>query len=202
VSAGNVTLNARFWKSGKGMKPPHDPDPKRVFSPSGIGAGVVLCALLSLLSCLPQATNAQSDPKPDHLPLRRYVNDFAGMIDSAAQSQLDAICRDLDQKKRTHMAIVTVVSLDGSPALEFATQLGNRWGVGYKDNNRGVVVLLSRNEHQWGIAAGKGLESVLTHDETARLGREMNPMLRKGNYGSALLWVAQRIHDEIVRSVE
>lgn len=161
--------------------------------------------LLSPLACLPRDANAQSDSKPallDQLKPRGYVSDFAGMIDSAAQSQLGAICKDLDQKKRSQMAIVTIVSLDGSPALEFATQLGNRWGVGYKDNNRGVLVLLSRNDHQYGIAVGKGLESFLTHDESARLGREMMPMLKKGDYGSALLWVAQRIHDEIVRNVE
>jgi len=100
------------------------------------------------------------------------------------------------------MAIVTIVSLDGSPALEFAKQLGNRWGVGYKDNNRGIVVLLSRKDHLWGIAAGKGLESVLTHDESDRLGRQMIPMLRSGDYGTALLWVAQRIHDEILQNVK
>jgi uncharacterized protein len=168
-------------------------------------AGVVLCALLSLLSSLPQDTRAQSDTKPallDQLKPRGYINDFAGIIDPAAQSQLAVICKDLDQKKRTQMAIVTIASLDGSPVLEFATQLGNRWGVGYKDNNRGVVVVLSRNEHQWGIVPGKGLESILTHDEAARLGREMNPFLQKRQYGSALLWVAQRIHDEIVRNVD
>lgn len=144
-------------------------------------------------------------PTPDRLDQltpRGYVNDFAGIIDSAAQSQLDEICKDLDQKKRTQMAIVTITSLDGSPALEFATQLGNRWGVGYNDNHRGVLVLLSRNDHQWGIATGKGLESVLTHDEIDGLGRQMIPLLRRGNYGTALLWVAQRIHDEILQNVE
>jgi TPM domain len=143
-------------------------------------------------------------PTPDRLDQltpRGYVNDFAGIIDSAAQSQLDAICKDLDRKKRTQMAIVTIVSLDGSPVVEFATQLGNRWGVGYEDNHRGVVVLLSRKEHQWGIATGKGLESVLTNDYEARLGREMTPFLRNGHYGTALLWVAQRIHDEILQNV-
>jgi len=166
---------------------------------------MVLWGLLSLLFCLPQDTKAQSDTKPersDQLKPRGYVSDFAGIIDSAAQSQLCVICKDLDQKKRTQMAIVTIVSLDGSPALEFAKQLGNRWGVGYKDNNRGIVVLLSRKDHLWGIAAGKGLESVLTHDESDRLGRQMIPMLRSGDYGTALLWVAQRIHDEILQNVK
>jgi uncharacterized protein len=178
---------------------------EEMYCPSGIRAGVVLWGLLSLLSCLPQDTKAQSDTKPDRLDQlkpRGYVSDFAGVIDSAAQSQLDVICKDLDQKERTQMAIVTIVSLDGSPIKEFATQLANRWGVGYKDNNRGVLVLLSRSDKQYRIAVGYGLESVLTDDKADRLGRQMIPMLRRGNYGTALLWVAQRIHDEIIQNVK
>jgi uncharacterized protein len=100
------------------------------------------------------------------------------------------------------MAIVTIVSLDGSPIKEFATQLANRWRVGYKDNQRGVLVLLSRNDKQYRIVVGYGLETVLTDDEAGRLGRQMIPMLRKGDYGGALLHVAESIHDEIVRNVE
>ncbi len=100
------------------------------------------------------------------------------------------------------MAIVTIVSLDGRPIKEFSIQLFNRWGVGYKDTNRGVLMLLSRNDRQYRIAVSYGLKSVITDDEATRLGREAIPFLQKGHYGSALLWVAQRIHDEIVRSVE
>ena len=40
--------------------------------------------------------------------------------------------------------------------------MANRWGAGYKDNNRGILVLLSQNDRQYRIAVGFGLESVLT----------------------------------------
>ena len=70
--------------------------------------------LLSLLlsHSAPDA-KAQSDTKPDRLDQlkpRGDVNDFAGIIDPAAQSQLDIICKDPDRQKRTQMAIVTLVS--------------------------------------------------------------------------------------------
>jgi uncharacterized protein len=97
---------------------------------------------------------------------------------------------------------VTVKSLEGLPVKEFATQLANRWGVGYKDTNRGILVLLSRNEREFRISVGLGLESVLTDEEADHLGREMVPILRKGEYGNALLHLAQQIHDEIQRKVK
>jgi uncharacterized protein len=100
------------------------------------------------------------------------------------------------------MAIVTVVALDGRPIKEFATEMANRWGVGYKDNNRGILVLLSQKDRQYRIAVGFGLESVLTDEEADRLGREMVPMLKKAEYGNALLHLATRIQDELLQKLK
>lgn len=100
------------------------------------------------------------------------------------------------------MAIVTVVALDGRPIKEFATEMANRWGAGYKDNNRGILVLLSQNDRQYRIAVGFGLESVLTDEEADRLGREMVPMLKKAEYGDALMHLETRIHDEVLQKIK
>jgi uncharacterized protein len=168
-------------------------------------ATALLSVLLLCLLSIPQDTNARQEIKPnpvDQYKAHGYVNDLAGMIDSRVQSQLDLICKDLDQKRRTQMAIVTVASLDGLPIKEFATQLANRCGVGYKDNNRGVLILLSRDDRQYHLAVGLGLESVLNDAEADRLGREMIPLLKKGDFGNALLHLANRIHDKIQQKVK
>ena len=137
-------------------------------SPTGIRASLVLWAILPFLLPLQQTPTHSKAPTTQQSPATQqehkpspvvqykphgYVNDFAGMIDSRAQSQLDLICKELDKKKRTQMAIVTVVSLEGLTIKEFATQLGNHWGVGYKDTNRGILILLSRDDRQYRLAA-------------------------------------------------
>jgi uncharacterized protein len=124
------------------------------------------------------------------------------MIDSQAQSKLDLICKDLDKKKKTQLVFVTVTSLEGLSGKEFATQRANRWGVGYKDTNRGILVLLSRDNREYRISVGVGLEAVLTDEEADRLGREMLPALHKGEYGNALVHLAKQIHDEIQQKVK
>ena len=131
-----------------------------------------------------------------------YVNDFAGVIGPDDKSRLDLICKDLDQKKEIQMAIVTIESLDRQPINDVATQLGNLWGVGHKETNRGLLILLSVKDRQYRIAVGLGLESVLTDEEADRLGREMVPMLKTGDYGEALLQLAERIQVEIAQKVE
>jgi TonB family protein len=126
-----------------------------------------------------------------------YVNDFAAIITAQVQTQLEQICKDLYQKTKTQMTFVTVVSLEGLSGKEFATRLGNRWGVGDKDTNRGVLVLLSKTDRQYRIAVGLGLESVITDAEAARLGQEMLPALKQEDYGAAFLHLAEELRDEI-----
>ena len=72
------------------------------------------------------------------------MNDFAEIIDAQSQAKLEALGKKLDQEKSAQLAIVTVESLDGMPIEDFATQLFNRWGIGDKETNRGVLILLSR----------------------------------------------------------
>lgn len=69
--------------------------------------------------------------------------------------------------------------------------------MGHKDTNRGVLVLLAVKERQYRISVGLGLESVLTDEEADRLGKEMIPMLRTGNFGTALLHLAKRLNVEL-----
>lgn len=99
------------------------------------------------------------------------------------------------------MAFVTVVSLEGLTSKEFATQLANRWGIGHKETNRGILVLLALKDREYRISVGLGLESILTDREADRLGKQMVPMLRKEDYGNALLHLAERIQAEITQKL-
>jgi uncharacterized protein len=65
--------------------------------------------------------------------------------------------------------------------------------VGHKEDNRGVLVLLVRDDHKWRIEVGHGLEPVLTNEKANKMGLEMVPMLRKGQYGDALLQTVRSI---------
>jgi len=161
---------------------------------------VAACVLLIFLLASPQsATYPQSPPASplDQYKAHGYVNDFAGMIDAKTQATLEQFCQQLDKDKQTQMVIVTVVSLEGMPIKPFATQLFNRWGIGDKETDRGVLILLSKNDHQYRIATGFGMESTLPDDKCDRLGKKMVPLLRKRQYGDALLLLVHDLAAEI-----
>lgn len=167
---------------------------------STICAVTLLCVQLLAVPVLPHIASASQQSKTNPVSQYKangYVNDFGGVIASRFQSQMETISKELDQTTETQLAIVTVKSLEGLGIKDFATQLANRWGLGHKDTNRGILVLLAVKERQYRISVGLGLESVLSDEEADRLGREMIPMLRTGNFGAALLHLAKRLKVEL-----
>jgi|HubBroStandDraft_1064217.scaffolds.fasta_scaffold262224_2 uncharacterized protein len=169
---------------------------------------VMVCAMTAavpccVVPCFGQDTGTAGTEKSAS-PVKKYkaagyVNDFAEIIDPKVQLEIDAVCTELQKNGNAQMAIVTVKSLEGMTIKDFSTELFNKWGVGPKDTNRGVMVLLSVGDRKWRITTGAGLESVLTEEEAAQLGGEMVPMLKKGDYGEALLYAAKKIRDKVMK---
>ncbi len=122
-----------------------------------------------------------------------YVNDFAGVLNGATVSEITRLSTEVDQKAKAQIAVVTVKTLDGDPVEDFANRLFQKWGVGYKGTDRGVMVLMATQDHKYWTEVGYGLEPVLPDGKVGGFGRDMLPYLRRGDYNSALLQMAQQI---------
>src|ERR1700676_5263576 len=77
-----------------------------------------------------------------------YVNDFAGVLSAQAKDKLTALCAEVQQKTKAQIAIVTVSSLAGEPVEQFSIDLATAWGIGPKQLDRGVLILLAPNDHR------------------------------------------------------
>src|SRR5579862_1498702 len=128
-----------------------------------------------------------------------YVNDFAGVLNAQTQADLTSLCAEVDEKTHTQIAVVTVKTLDGMEASDFANQLFKHWGVGHKDVNRGVLMLVAINDHKYWTEVGYGLEPILPDGKVGGFGREMLPILRRGQYGAALLQISSQIAATIAK---
>lgn len=115
------------------------------------------------------------------------MNDFANVIDASTKDHLSTLCTELDRKAHAQIAVVTIKTLGGASINEYATSLFNRWGVGYKDDNRGIMILLSLSDHKYRIEIGRGFESLFPNDRAARIGAEMIPDLKKQKYSEAVM---------------
>ena len=98
-----------------------------------------------------------------------FVNDFADVIDEDDEEEIMKIGADLYSQTTAQLVVVTVDSLDGYAISDYALELGREWGVGSKEANNGVVLLLSVNDREVTIQVGYGLEGCLTDAGTGRI---------------------------------
>ncbi len=154
-----------------------------------VGVALWLCLALPL---------ARAE-KVAQLKPQGYVNDFAGVLDSAARQQITALATELDQKAHAQLAVVTIHSLEGESVEDFANDLFTRWGIGPKSDNRGVLVLLAVDDHRYRVEVGYGLEPILPDGKVGSFGREVVPLFRRGDYSGGLEQLTWRIAEVIAQ---
>jgi uncharacterized protein len=106
-------------------------------------------AALLLAVVMPQNPNAR-------------VHDFAGLLSADQRTALEQIAQDVEKQTTAQLAIVTVQSLDGKTVEHYANELFNAWGIGRKDLNNGVLLLVAPQQRRMRIEVGRGVELLLT----------------------------------------
>ncbi len=128
-----------------------------------------------------------------------YVNDFAHALQPNTVAQMESICQQTDQKAHAQIAVVTINSLDGSDIESYAVNLYKSWGIGGKASNRGVLILYAIKDHRARVEVGYGLEPILPDGKVGGFQREAIPLMRSGDYSSAILLVTSRLSGVIAQ---
>jgi uncharacterized protein len=127
------------------------------------------------------------------------VNDFAGVLSPPTVTQLKEMCRQVLDKAQASVVIVTIKSTDGEDIFNYAVDLYQKWGIGAKGKDRGVLVLLAVQDRKYRINVGYGLEPILPDGKVGGFGREAVPYLRKGDYDGAISLLTSRVVDVIAK---
>jgi uncharacterized protein len=123
-----------------------------------------------------------------------YVSDFAGVLSPSTKASLENLCFQVDRQARAQIAVVTVKTLDGDQSIdEFATALQDKWKVGPKGSDRGVLVIFSMAPKRWRIEVGYGLEGILNDAKVGDIGRAMAPAAGQGDFNTAIPLGVQQI---------
>lgn len=161
------------------------------------------CVVLLAACCGLRAETIATLPAPTG-----YVNDFAGVLSSQTVQTLDQLCSQVDHKAQAQIAVVTVNSIDADrsgaqPTIEqFATALEDKWKVGAKGTDRGVLLILVVNPAppHGRIEVGYGLEGILNDAKVGDIGREMKPILRGSGYDQAITLGVNELARDIATS--
>ncbi|MCQ2454602.1 MAG: TPM domain-containing protein [Clostridia bacterium] len=98
-----------------------------------------------------------------------FVNDFADVIDEADENTICELGAALKEKTTAEAVIVAIESTDGEEISDYALNLGREWGIGDKDKNNGVLILLASEDRNVYIAVGDGLGGALPDSKTGRI---------------------------------
>src|SRR4030042_6206941 len=96
------------------------------------------------------------------LQLKGYVNDYADMISSAKEKELEIKLKSIEDIDSTQIVILTVPSLEGNAIEDYSINVATNWKIGQKNKDNGVLFLVAKNDRKMRIEVGRGLEGVLT----------------------------------------
>jgi uncharacterized protein len=119
----------------------------------------------------------------DFPPLTGRVVDDAGILDAAVKAALTQKLAALETRTTDQLVVVTLKSLQGTTVEDFGYQLGRRWGIGQKQKNNGVLLIVAPVERKVRFEVGYGLEGTLT-DAATRLiiQNAILPKFRAGDF--------------------
>ena len=151
------------------------------------------CLALLLAACLTAAAAVPARPSPP-----RLVNDLAGLFTSAQAARLEKMLTDFDDSTSNQIAVVTVTDLEGYAPADYAVRIGLEWGVGSKEFNNGVVVLVkpknASGAGQVSIQVGYGLEGAIPDIAAGRIIRDdMIPHFREEDYYGGVLAACEKL---------
>ncbi len=116
----------------------------------------------------------------------RLVNDFANILSDKEEYALETKLVNYNDTTSTQICVVTVTSLDGTTSDDFAQKLGEKWGVGTKNNNGVVILVKPKTADELGdvsIQVGYGMEPYITDAVNYVIRtKEMIPAFKEGDY--------------------
>lgn len=115
-----------------------------------------------------------------------YVLDQANLISTSVELDMIQLSEALYNDTGAQIVVVTLDNLKGYDLEQYSVQLFRDWGIGDKEKNNGVLIILALEEREVRIEVGYGLEGAIPDSVAGRiLDDTMLTSLQEGDYDSA-----------------
>lgn len=128
-----------------------------------------------------------------------YVVDLAGVVENNTEMKLNRYLQELEVKTTAQLVVLTIKSLEGESIEDLSiTVAHDKWKLGQKGKDNGVLLLISVKDRKYRIEVGYGLEGVLPDSLVGSIGRNyLVPYFRKGDYSNGIYTATLAIANEI-----
>jgi len=117
----------------------------------------------------------------------RLVNDLAGVLSPADQEALEQKLRSYNDSTSTQFAIVIIRTYGIYDRADYTFRLANKWGIGQKGKNNGLLITVAVDDRKYFMATGYGLEGSIPDAIAKRVGEQyLKPNFRENNFYKGL----------------
>jgi len=136
--------------------------------------GWLLCAFLAFSQDFPEKSNT-------------LVTDYTNTLSADDKQRLEDKLVAFNDSTSTQIAVVLIKSVGDYDINDYGTRLGRKWGIGQKDKNNGILLLVAINDHKLTIQTGYGAEGALPDAITQDIIRkDITPRFKAGDYYGGL----------------
>lgn len=138
--------------------------------------------MVATLAFLPLFAHALEVPQP-----KGYVTDYAGMLKAEEIAALEQKLQNFEKETSIEIAVLIIPSLEGENLEKFSLKVAEKWGVGKKGKDNGVLIFVAKKERKIRIEVGYGLEPVMPDGAAGFIIREdMKPKFKDDKYFKGL----------------
>src|SRR6266404_982387 len=133
------------------------------------------------------SVNARAAQSPLPQPTG-YVNDYAGVIDSATKARLETTLGNLDRQQQIQFSVVTVDTTGGQEIFDYSLAVARGWGIGAKDATKpSLLLLVAIKDRKYFTQVSRHLEGDLPDGLVGQIQRDqLVPAFKAGQYGQGL----------------
>ncbi|MFD0766613.1 TPM domain-containing protein [Mucilaginibacter lutimaris] len=148
--------------------------------------GLMLCIFTAFSQDIPERSGT-------------LVTDYTNTLSDADKTQLERKLIAYNDSTTTQIAVVIIKSTGDYDINQYGVELLRKWGIGTKEKNNGVLVLVALNDRKMAIQTGYGAEGALPDITTQQIiQNDMKPRFRAGDYYGGL----DAATDDIIKAMK
>ncbi len=90
-----------------------------------------------------------------------FVNDYTATLSTEQDQALETKLTEFKSETTNEIAVVMVSTIGDDTIENYANELFREWGVGGKENNNGILILIAKDDRRARIEVGYGLEGAV-----------------------------------------
>lgn len=131
-----------------------------------------------------------------------YLTDYTNTLNENEQKEIDASLSQIYKQSNIEYKIIIVQSLNNNSIEDISNETFRQIGLGDKENNNGLLIYISKDDHKYRMEVGYGLEGIITDTISKQIIDSMAEYFSNENYSEGIFTAISETIDILNNSGE